>query len=125
MNRQSSKTPLEHQRLLRLAREYSKAGYRVSLYPKAEALPEVLQDCLIALLAQGDHETVVADVRSRSNLTLNGAADLRRLVAKVEALPGWQFDLVVTNPRFESDGDRPDVAGRQASTASEEIFLER
>lgn len=92
-------TPLEHRRLLRLAREYDRAGYEVVLYPQSAALPEALQGCSIALLAKGQNETIVADVRSRANLTLNGAADLRRLVEKVESIPGWQFNLVVTNPR--------------------------
>ena len=92
-------TPLEHRRLLRLAREYDRAGYDVLLYPQTDDLPDVLQGCSIALLAKGEHETIVADVRSRPNLTLNGSADLRRLVEKVESIPGWQFNLVVTNPR--------------------------
>ncbi|MDB9528110.1 hypothetical protein PN498_19110 [Oscillatoria sp. CS-180] len=92
-------TPLERRRLSRLAREYKRAGYDVMLYPEDEALPDVLQGCSIALIAHGENETVVADVRSRPNLTLNGSADLRRLVEKVESIPGWQFNLVVTNPR--------------------------
>jgi hypothetical protein len=92
-------TELEHRRLLRLAREYRRAGYTVVLYPQAEDLPAVLQGCSIGLLARRMDETVVADVRSRPNLTLNGSADLRRLVEKVETLPGWRFNLVVTNPR--------------------------
>lgn len=92
-------TPLEHRRLLRLAREYDRAGYDVLVYPDDEALPKSLQGCSVGLLAKGEGETIVADVRSRPNLTLNGAADLRRLAEKVNAIPGWQFNLVVTNPR--------------------------
>lgn len=99
MKRRPFETPLEHRRLLRLAREYDRAGYDVQLYPPDEALPESLQGCAIALVAKGEHETLVADVRSRPNLTLNGAADLRKLVEKVELIPGWRFNLVVTNPR--------------------------
>jgi len=99
MNSRPFETPLEHRRLLRLAREYDRAGYQVLLYPQDEALPDVLKGCAIALIAKGEDETIVADVRSRPNLTLNGSADLRRLVEKVESIPGWQFNLVVTNPR--------------------------
>jgi NAD(P)-dependent dehydrogenase (short-subunit alcohol dehydrogenase family) len=99
MQRRSFETPLEHRRLLRLAREYARAGYDVLLYPQNDDLPESLQECSIALLAKRGDETIVADVRSRHNLTLNGADDLRRLVEKVEAIPGGQFNLVVTNPR--------------------------
>ncbi|NEQ47285.1 MAG: hypothetical protein F6K00_28595 [Leptolyngbya sp. SIOISBB] len=93
------KTPLEHRRLLRLAREYDRAGYEVLLYPDDASLPTSLQGSLLGLIAKGENETIVADVRSRPNLTLNGAADLRRLAEKVNAIPGWQFNLVVTNPR--------------------------
>jgi hypothetical protein len=92
-------TPLERRRLLRLAREYRRAGYEVMLYPQPESLPEVLQGCSIALVAKGNDETVVADVRSRPNLTQNGPADLRRLTENVESIPGWRFSLIVTNPR--------------------------
>jgi len=92
-------TQLEHRRLLRLAREYDRAGYDVMVYPEDAVLPESLQGCAVGLLARGADETIVADVRSRPNLTLNGSADLRRLAEKVNAIPGWQFNLVVTNPR--------------------------
>lgn len=99
MKNRPFETPLEHRRLLRLAREYVRAGYEVSLYPQGDDLPDCLRGCAIALVAKKGHETVVADVRSRPNLMLNGAADLRRLVERVESIPGWQFNLVVTNPR--------------------------
>ncbi|MEM6837436.1 MAG: hypothetical protein AAF609_11315 [Cyanobacteria bacterium P01_C01_bin.120] len=90
---------MEHRRLLRLAREYDRAGYDVLVYPTDEVLPESLQGCAVGLIATGNENTIVADVRSRDSLTLNGPADLRRLTEKVNALPGWEFNLVVTNPR--------------------------
>ena len=99
MKGRSFETPLEHRRLLRLAREYRREGYDVVLYPTDKDLPQVLKECSIGLIAKSEEEVVVADVRSRPNLTLNGSADLRRLAEKVETLPGWQFNLVVTNPR--------------------------
>ncbi|MEM1308919.1 MAG: hypothetical protein AAF892_16555 [Cyanobacteria bacterium P01_D01_bin.71] len=99
MKSQSLKTPLEHRRLLRLAREYDRAGYDVLVYPTDEALPESLQGCSVGLIAKGGDDTIVADVRSRDSLTLNGPADLRRLTEKVNAIPGWEFNLIVTNPR--------------------------
>lgn len=99
MNRRSFETPLEHRRLLRLAREYRQSGYDVVLYPADDDLPEALSGCCLGLIARNAEETVAADARSRENLTLNGPADLRRLADKVESLPGWRFNLVVTNPR--------------------------
>lgn len=99
MKGRSFETPLEHRRLLRLAREYRHAGYDVVVYPEDEVLPQALKGCSIGLIARSDEEVVVAEVRSRPNLTLNGSADLRRLAERIETLPGWQFNLVVTNPR--------------------------
>lgn len=99
MKGRSFETPLEHRRLLRLAREYRRNGYDVVLYPGDSDLPPVLKGCSIGLIARSEEDVVVADARSRPNLTLNGPADLRRLAEKVETLPGWRFNLVVTNPR--------------------------
>ncbi len=99
MKGRSFETPLEHRRLLRLAREYRSAGYEVTLYPAETDLPQALQGCSIGLVAKNNAEVIVADVRSRHSLTLNGSADLRQLAEKIETLPGWEFNLVVTNPR--------------------------
>ncbi|MGF1457431.1 MAG: hypothetical protein ACFBSG_00235 [Leptolyngbyaceae cyanobacterium] len=101
MKSRAFETPLEHRRLLRLAREYDRAGYDVVVYPEDDSLPTSLQGCSIGLIAHGEDETIVADVRSRPNLTLNGAADLRRLAEKINEIPGWEFNLVVTNPRHQ------------------------
>ncbi len=99
MKRRPFETPLEHRRLMRLAREYEDAGYTVLRYPEPDQLPEPLQRFQIALVAQKPEESIVVDVRSRPNLTLNGSADLRRMAEIVQQLPGWRLNLVVTNPR--------------------------
>jgi hypothetical protein len=39
------------------------------------------------------------EVRSRDNLTLNGNKDLQRITEMVRQVPGWELELVVTNPR--------------------------
>ena len=93
------KTSSEHQRLMYLAKEYQKRGYQVSVYPTDECLPELLQGFSVGLIATAEGKLVVADVRNREHLTLNGAADLRALARRVEMLPNSYFDLVVTNPR--------------------------
>lgn len=82
-----------------LAQEYQKKGYKVYLYPTDEVLPDVLQGHIVGLIAEGNGQLVVADVRNRQHLTLEGAADLRTLARKVEALPNSYFDLVVFNPK--------------------------
>lgn len=94
--------PLEHQRLLRLAREYRQQGYEVTLYPSSEELPPALANCALDLIARSTAKTVVVEVRTRENLTLNGAEDLRTLTKQVQQVPGWEFELVVTNPRRQA-----------------------
>lgn len=102
MTRRESRNPLEHQRLLRLAREYRQKGYSVTLHPSPEQLPPSLSNCSLDLLAVSDTK-VVAAVRTKENLTLNGSEDLRRISESVEKLPGWEFELVITNARKKSD----------------------
>ncbi|MEM1308985.1 MAG: hypothetical protein AAGF98_05685 [Cyanobacteria bacterium P01_H01_bin.153] len=95
-NHQSS---LEHRRVLRLAREYRHEGYEVTVYPEATELPEALSKCPLDLIAKGADEVIAIEVRTRESLTLNGFEDLRRIAEKIRDLPGWMFELVVTNPR--------------------------
>jgi Holliday junction resolvase len=89
----------EHRRVLSLAREYRRHGYDVTIYPGAEELPSALATCPFDLIAKGDSTVIAVEVRTRENLTLNGAEDLRRMTEQVKQLPGWDFELVVTNPR--------------------------
>lgn len=95
-NHQSS---LEHRRVLSLAREYRHEGYDVTVYPEAAELPESLAKCPLDLIAKGADQIIAVEVRTRESLTLNGFEDLRRMAEKIKELPGWIFELVVTNPR--------------------------
>jgi hypothetical protein len=98
-NHQSS---LEHRRVLTLAREYRKEGYEVTVYPKATELPEALSKCPLDLIARGTDRVIAVEVRTRESLTLNGFEDLRRIAENIKDIPGWIFELVVTNPRKPS-----------------------
>ncbi|MBW4510200.1 MAG: hypothetical protein KME64_27325 [Scytonematopsis contorta HA4267-MV1] len=90
---------LEHRRLLQLANEYLRKGYSVSIYPSSEKLPPKLAGLSLDLIAENGSEVVAAKVRTRETLSLNGSEDLLRISKLVEQLPGWEFELVVTNPR--------------------------
>jgi hypothetical protein len=98
-NHQSS---LEHRRVMKLAREYRKEGYEVTVYPEAAELPEILSKCPLDLIAKGADKVIAVEVRTRESLTLNGFEDLRRMAEKIKEIPGWIFELVVTNPRKPS-----------------------
>ncbi|NJO72643.1 MAG: hypothetical protein HC833_02010 [Leptolyngbyaceae cyanobacterium RM1_406_9] len=99
MSHQTRENSLERRRLLKLAREYRQKGYDVILHPSPEDLPSSLAKCPFDLIAAKSEKVVAAEVRTRENLTLNGSCDLRRMIDLIEQLPGWEFELVVTNPR--------------------------
>ncbi|MGD1861907.1 MAG: hypothetical protein ACFB0E_18285 [Leptolyngbyaceae cyanobacterium] len=99
MSHHNQQSSLEHRRVLKLAREYRHEGYEVTVYPGATELPEALSKCPLDLIAKGTDEVIAVEVRTRESLTLNGFEDLRRIAEKVRELPGWMFELVVTNPR--------------------------
>lgn len=99
MSYREHQSPLEHRRILKLAQEYRNEGYAVTVYPDAKDLPDVLAQCPLDLVARGDNATVAIEVRTRETLTLNGSKDLRRITDTIKEIPGWVFELVVTNPR--------------------------
>ena len=94
-----SETPIEHRRLLSVAREYRQKGYRVVVHPAPSELPLALSKCPIDMIAEGEGRKIAVEIRNRENLTLNGSEDLRRMTTLIEQEPGWEFELVVTNPR--------------------------
>ncbi|NJM24097.1 MAG: hypothetical protein HC787_10060 [Nostocaceae cyanobacterium CSU_2_110] len=99
MSYQETQNRLEYQRLLKLAREYRQQGYSVSIYPPANELPPALADCSLDLIAMNGNKVVVANVRSRETLSLNGSQNLHQIIKSVRELPDWEFELVVTNSR--------------------------
>lgn len=90
----------EEDTLRSVASRYQENGYEVVLRPSAKALPKSLSRFRPDLVARGPHETVVVEVKSRSDLVKErGLAELARTV---ERIPGWRFELVVANPEMES-----------------------
>jgi hypothetical protein len=90
---------LEHQRLLRVAREYRRKGYTVTLYPESSELPSLLTGFSFDLIARREDKTIAVEVRTKENLTLNGPEDLRNITSLIRRVPNWEFELIVTNPR--------------------------
>jgi hypothetical protein len=93
----------KEQRLELLAREYQRRGYEVFLHPTADDLPQALKGFAVGLIAIKGTEMVVADVRTRDQLTLNGNADVLKISERVELL-GASLDLVVINPASQQGG---------------------
>jgi REase_AHJR-like len=99
MRYQENQNSIEHKRLLKLAREYRQQGYSVSIYPSSDNLPATLANCSLDLIAVNANKVVAANVRSRDTLDLNGSLSLIKISESIEKLPGWEFELVVTNSR--------------------------
>lgn len=107
----------ERRRLTSVAQELRKAGYSVMVHPDEDSLPEFLRGLQPDLVAIGNGEKVVVEVKSRRSLR-DPASKLKELAEAVSRQPDWRLDLVVTNPRSHSlglpMGDEPDPAEIQS-----------
>jgi hypothetical protein len=103
LNHQESQHPLEHRRLLTLAREYRQKGYQVTLHPSPEELPPPLANHSIDLIAMNGTRGIAVRVRTRERLIADGCDELQHISEIVQQLPAWEFELVMTNPRPKND----------------------
>lgn len=87
----------ETKRILQLAREYRKKGYEVTITPTRVQLPDFLSPLSPDLLAVGNNEKVVIEVKHQHSLAKS--LDLEKLADAVNRHPGWRFELVVINPK--------------------------
>lgn len=99
MDIQRHESPLAHRRVLKLARDYRRQGYDVTIYPGSADLPEGLSPYSLDLIVRGRDQVIAVEVRTRETLTLGGFEDLCSMADAVKQIPGWIFELVVTNPR--------------------------
>jgi hypothetical protein len=80
------------------AEEYRWEGYEVWIRPHERDLPEFLHGFEIDLLARKPGENVIVGVRTSQQLI--GDYRLVELGGRVNAEPGWRFDLLVRNPQM-------------------------
>lgn len=87
------------QKISELARDYERKGFRVIENPRQQDLPKFLKSAgyVPDLIARSSKRSVVIEVKSsetiRESSSLKGIADI------VNAQKGWEFVLVVTNPK--------------------------
>lgn len=86
-----------------VAREYERAGYRVLVEPSLAERPGFLASFHPDLIAVGDEESVVVEVKTGRGFVRSG--EFRELAARVNDQPGWRFELVVTNPKRRAEGE--------------------
>lgn len=106
---------LERNRLLSAAREYEDKGYKVVVEPGKTDRPNFLASFQPDMIAYGDRENVVVEVKSRS--TLAKSKYMEALASIVNSQSGWRFELIVVNP------DTPSLAGEDSQTLSDREIL--
>jgi len=94
---------IKREKLLKLAQEYQEKGYKVSIHPNLEDLPEFLKKYRYCpdLIAYGKEESVVVEIKSRTSLNTS-SEQLRALANEIEIIPGWRLELVMINPEEET-----------------------
>ena len=95
-------------RIQEIGQEYQAKGYAITVKPQHDQLPDFLAAYQPDMLACGDREKVIVEVKSRTGL--KKADSLRDLARTIQAHPGWRLELVVVNPeecRAALDNDHP------------------
>jgi hypothetical protein len=92
------KTDWIRRRARKAAQEFTSKGYQVDLNADREALPDPLGSYQPHLLAQNDQDTVLVEFTSTPDLLAESDRFLQIALA-VQALPGWRFELRVSNAK--------------------------
>jgi hypothetical protein len=95
----TSNTKRERAKISELARDYESKGFKVSIAPRGKALPPFLRQFqfLPDLIATSKGKSYVVEVSSRD--TAERLRELSPIVEAIEDRQGWEFILVMTNPR--------------------------
>jgi hypothetical protein len=95
-----SVTERERRRLVSVASEYEQMGYEVKLQPTAGDLPEFLVGFEPDLIAIGNGESVVGEVKARNEFE-NEQAVAAAIEAALRNRPGWRFELIIDGSESE------------------------
>jgi uncharacterized protein YutE (UPF0331/DUF86 family) len=98
-----SNTQREARKIRELARVYEKKGFSVSISPKDTAIPAFLRQMNYVpdLVVKSEKESFVIEVSSSD--TAERLREISKIVSTIEKKRGWDFILVMTNPRSLSD----------------------
>jgi len=83
----------EEDRLYDIAEEYKERGYRVTVLPSPNRLPEFLSRFRPDIVAESPNESVVIEVKSSDNV--RGTDYWRELSFIIQQHPGWRLELIV------------------------------
>ena len=97
-----SNTQREAKKIRELARDYESKGFSVSILPRGTAVPVFLRkmNYTADLIVKSEKESYVIEVSSSD--TADRLREISKVVGAIEKKPGWDFILVMTNPRTPS-----------------------
>ena len=97
----TSITEHERRRLASVASGYENRGYKVKLEPAASDVPDFLRGFEPDLIATGNGESVVVEVKARKEL-VEDEQSIAAIEAALRNRSGWRFELVI-------DGSDPEL----------------
>ena len=86
----------EREEIERVAQQYRERGYRVLIEPRGNDIPSFLRGTSPDLLVFSVDESVLIEVKRTSQV--QNAQDLAEFARRIEAHPGWRFELITINP---------------------------
>lgn len=96
-------TKRESEKIKELVREYKKKGFDVIMEPSEKQLPNFMRNLNYYpdLIATSDKERLVIEVKS--SRTIAKAKDFSHIADYIRKQEGWDFILVMTNPKEKHD----------------------
>lgn len=88
--------PIASQAVARVAEDYRRRGYDVSVMPSGSDLPEFLAGYQPDIIARGPNESVVVEVKVGTQTSV--AERFREIAERVNRQPGWRFSLAYISP---------------------------
>lgn len=97
---------IEHHSVLGIAQEYKNKGYEVAVEPDPQSLPDFLKEYRPDLIARNGEDNIVVEVKSFASLVRPN--HLSELAQAIRENPAWRLELVVVNPKRNSQiGNSP------------------
>ena len=103
MSQLTRESALQH--FVEIVSEYEAEGYEVKLRPTSTELPDFLRGFEPDLIAVGNGESVVVQVKARTELS--NEPSTTSLESAVQNRPGWRFELIIEGATAE----RPETVG--------------
>ncbi len=88
--------PIESQAIAKVAEDYRRRGYTVSIKPTGAELPDFLEGYQPDIIARSPTESVIVEVKVGTRTSV--AERFQEIAERVNRQPGWRFSLVYVSP---------------------------